>query len=128
MVAMERQLAACAARASQSSDVPPTQPSALDRQSSPLPPSSPQALRSQTPEVVVPARSPTLEVVVPTPTSPAPVTSHKHKDTTTHVDDLFNDDSPLTEEEQEVPQPVKRTRKGGATKPKKASTKRKSRK
>lgn len=79
-------------------------------------------------EVVVPARSPTLEVVVPTPTSPAPITSHKHKDTTTHVDDLFNDDSPLTEEEQEVPQPVKCTRKGGATKPKKASTKHKSRK
>ncbi|KAG2127288.1 uncharacterized protein EDB93DRAFT_1109329 [Suillus bovinus] len=114
MVAMERQLAARATRASQSSTLN------QEPRQSPLPPSSPQASIKDIPanDLVEPARSPTPAPPVrsPTPAPPAPITSS--------IDNLFDDD-PLTEEEQDVPQPAKRTRKGCATNPRNAPTKRK---
>ncbi|KAG1750377.1 uncharacterized protein EDB91DRAFT_1078427 [Suillus paluster] len=155
MIAMERQLAARASRSSemasaQSSaldrqqesrhkslpppdrlptpDPPIAQALAnprKDKQPS-LPPSSPQesacfptpdpSVDSRKAEEVLPARSPT-----PNP----PDNSRKHKQASLSA--IFDDESPLTEEDEEITQPTKRKRKNAAVPPKTAP-KRKARK
>ncbi|KAG1749520.1 hypothetical protein EDB19DRAFT_2036458 [Suillus lakei] len=149
MIAMERQLAACATQASRSSDTTSAQSSALDnqqelhqkslpppnrlpspdppvaqalanpredKQPSPLPPSSPQesddeghVLKSK--EKVLPAHPPT-----PDP----PINSRKCKQASVPVAATFDDDSPLTEEDEEITQPTKRKQKSVSVPTKKA--------
>jgi hypothetical protein len=57
-----------------------------------------------------------------TPTPGSPVQSHNRKDVIQPLENIFNDDSPLTDEE-EVTQPAKRTRKGGRAQPQRAARK-----
>jgi hypothetical protein len=56
------------------------------------------------------------------PTPGSPVQSHNRKDVIQPLENIFNDDSPLTDEE-EVTQPAKRTRKGGRAQPQRAARK-----
>jgi hypothetical protein len=137
MIAMERQLAARASRASRAADPTPTQSSVPQQEprQDPLPqrptPESPIALApvnscndAQRAVSPLPPSSPQESV------SNTPVISSERNIVSAPVDDLFNDDSPLTEEEEpEVIQPAKRGRKGGkAVKAPTRTTKRKSRK
>jgi hypothetical protein len=158
MVAMERQLAARAARASRSEDPPPStrrqsEPVA-ERQELPAGPQLPLPDQSPTPESppahataskddqLIPPASPSTDILharkrkrpaaaspehPPTPENS--VHSRKRNDVLQPLENIFDDDSPLTEEE-EVTQPAKRTRKGGRAQPKKPqrSSTRKSRK
>ncbi|KAG1772844.1 hypothetical protein EV702DRAFT_1201306 [Suillus placidus] len=158
MIAMERQLAAHASRSSDTpsapssaldnqqesrgKSVPPPQRSpnpdlptaqALvntreDQQPSPLPPSSPVSpARSPTPEPPVDSCK---EKVLPacSLTPDLPVNSRKCKQASAPIAATFDDDSPLTEEDEEVIQPTKRKRKRVAVPPGKKASKRKSRK
>ncbi|KAG2135979.1 hypothetical protein DEU56DRAFT_755365 [Suillus clintonianus] len=151
MIAMERQLAARAARASRSSETVSAQSSALDRQQesrhkslpppdrsptpdppiaqalanpredkqpSPLPPSSPQQLvRSPTPDPPVDSRKAQEVLPARPPTPNPPDNSHKRKQVSASA--LFDDNSPLTEEDEEITRPTKRKRKNAAVPPKK---------
>jgi len=111
-----------------------------DKQPSPLPPSSPQESdneglarkRGQ----VRPAHSPTPDApvnshenVLPahSPTPDPPVNPHKCKQASASIAAIFDDDTPLTEEDEEVIQPTKRKQKG-VTAPPKKPPKRKSKK
>ncbi|KAG1805726.1 uncharacterized protein BJ212DRAFT_1486281 [Suillus subaureus] len=123
MIAMERQLAARASRASRSTDPAPTQSSVPQQKprQDPLPP-PPQRPTPDSPIALAPvnSRNDAQRAVSPLPPSSpqesvsnTPVISRKRKIVSAPVDDLFNDDSPLTEEEEpEVIQPARRGRKG----------------
>ncbi|KAG1764281.1 hypothetical protein EV702DRAFT_1205055 [Suillus placidus] len=99
-----------------------------DQQPSPLPPLSPVSPAcSPTPE---PPVNSCKEKVLPAHslTPDLPVNSCKRKQTSTPVAAIFDDDSPLMEEDEEVIQPTKRKRKSVAVPPGKKASKRKSRK
>ncbi|KAG1816573.1 hypothetical protein EV424DRAFT_1348185 [Suillus variegatus] len=158
MIAIERQLAARAARASGSSDTTSTQSSALDKQQeshrkSPTPnrsplPDSPVAQGPANPpslppvnsheEMVLPARSPPPdppvnsheETVLPTPSPPPdpPVNSGKHQQAPGSVAAILDDDSPLMEEDEEIIQPAKKRKRKSVAAPSKKPPKCKSKK
>ena len=160
MVAMERQLAARAARASRSEDPPPStrrqSESVAEHQELPARPQLPLPDQSPTPEPppahataskddqLIPPASPSTDILHArkrkrpvaasespehSPTPENSVDSRKRNDVLQPLENIFDDDSPLTEEE-EVTQPAKRARKGGRAQPKKPqrSSTRKSRK
>jgi hypothetical protein len=154
MVAMNRQLAARAARASRSSDPPRSsmrsQSSPVaERQESPGNSYLPLPDRSPTPEPplahapndapkdtpLVPPASPLgpdkvdlyharkrkrqiAASPVRSPTPESPVRSHRRKRVVQPLDNIFDDDGPLTEDEEEVAQPGKRMRKDRGAQPK----------
>lgn len=161
MIAMEQQLAACAAHASRSSDTPSAPSSALDNQQESCGKSVPPPQRSPTPDLPtaqalvntqeeqrpspLPPSSPVSPAHSPTPEPPVdshkekvlparsltpdlPVNSRKRKQASTPIAAIFDDNSPLMEEDEEVIQPTKCKRKSVAVPPGKKASKRKSRK
>ncbi|KAG2147369.1 hypothetical protein BD769DRAFT_1382414 [Suillus cothurnatus] len=138
MIAIERQLAARASRSSDTvsaqlshhKSLTPTPDSSVaqvpanphkDKQPSPLPPSSPQEsdneglarkwgqvrpAHSPTPDAPVNSHENVLPAHSPTPNPP--VNPHKHKQASASIAAIFDDDTPLTEEDEEVIQPTKR--------------------
>ncbi|KAG1718725.1 uncharacterized protein EDB91DRAFT_1258319 [Suillus paluster] len=133
MIAMERQLAARAA--SRSSDKSSAPSSALDNQQeshgkSVPPPDSlppyPPVARFPTPDPPVDSRKAQEVLPARPPTPNPPDNSHKRKQVSASA--LFDDNSPLTEEDEEITRPTKRKRKNAAVPPKKTPKRKASKK